>query len=97
MKNKFPVIFIFDIGKTNKKIFLLDDQYKILHEESQTFEETKDEDDFTCENINALTNWVQQKFAELLLRKDIEFKAVNFSAYDASFVHHSKNLKPISH
>ena len=39
---------------------------------------------------------MHQTFAEILLRKDIEIKAVNFSAYGASFVHLNKNLKPIT-
>lgn len=96
MKNKLPVIFIFDIGKTNKKIFLFNEQYKILYEESTRLEETKDEDGFACEDINALTTWVQQKFSAIVLRKDIEVKAVNFSAYGASFVHLDDSKKPIT-
>lgn len=90
------MILIFDIGKTNKKIFLFDEQYKILYEESTRLEETKDEDGFACEDINALTTWVQQKFSAIVLRKDIEVKAVNFSAYGASFVHLNNSKKPIT-
>ena len=90
---KQNVTAIFDIGKTNKKLLLFDEQYKLIYEQSQTFEEIKDEDGFPCEDINTLTSWVQQTFAEILLRKDIEVKAINFSAYGASFVHLDKNLK----
>jgi len=81
------VIVIFDVGKTNKKILLFDEQYKLLQEESTQLKETTDEDGFPCEDVNLLTKWVQQKFSEILLRKDIDVKAVNFSAYGASFVH----------
>ena len=47
-----PVLAIFDIGKTNKKIFLFNEQYKIVFEESVTMAETVDEDGFPCEDIN---------------------------------------------
>jgi sugar (pentulose or hexulose) kinase len=91
--SKQNVTAIFDIGKTNKKLLLFDEQYKLIYEKSQMFAEIKDEDGFPCEDINTLTSWVQQTFAEILLRKDIEVKAINFSAYGASFVHLDKNLK----
>jgi sugar (pentulose or hexulose) kinase len=81
-----PVIVIFDVGKTNKKVLLFDEQCKLLHEESIQLEETVDEDGFPCEDVNLLTKWLKQKFSEILLRKDMDVKAVNFSAYGASFV-----------
>jgi L-fuculokinase len=84
---KLPAILIFDVGKTNKKVLLFDEQYKLLQEESITLKEIADEDRFPCEDVNALTKWIQRKFSEILLRKDIDVKAVNFSAYGASFVH----------
>ncbi|HEV8508271.1 MAG TPA: FGGY family carbohydrate kinase [Chitinophagaceae bacterium] len=90
-----PAILIFDVGKTNKKALLFDEQYKLLHEESAQLEETVDEDGFPCEDVNALTNWVQQKFLEMVSIKDIDLKAVNFSAYGASFVHIDKMGKVI--
>lgn len=82
-----PVIVIFDVGKTNKKVLLFDDRYQLIDEESTQLEETIDEDGFPCEDVNALTKWLQQKFSEILTRSDINVKAVNFSAYGASFVH----------
>jgi len=76
-----PAILIFDVGKTNKKVLSFDERYKLLHEESIQLEEIIDEDGFPCEDVNALTIWIRQKFFEILLRKDAEIKAVNFSAY----------------
>jgi sugar (pentulose or hexulose) kinase len=86
-----PAILIFDVGKTNKKVLLFDERYKLLHEESIQLEEIIDEDGFPCEDVNALTNWMRQKLFEILSRKDVEIKAVNFSAYGASFVHIDKS------
>ena len=91
-----PVILIFDVGKTNKKVLLFDEQYKVLHEEGIQLAETIDEDGFSCEDLDALTHWVKQKFSEALLRKEFDVKAINFSAYGASFVHLDKNLKPVT-
>ena len=53
---KIPVIVIFDVGKTNKKLFLFDQQYNMVHEESKKFVEIKDEDAFPCEDLQALTS-----------------------------------------
>jgi len=38
------VIAIFDIGKTNKKLFLFDEQYRMVLEKTEQFEETTDDD-----------------------------------------------------
>src|SRR5437773_604211 len=82
-----PAIVIFDVGKTNKKVLLFNDQYEVLLEECVHFDETVDEDGFPCEDMNALTKWLEQKFSEILFKKDIDVKAVNFSAYGASLVY----------
>jgi sugar (pentulose or hexulose) kinase len=91
-----PVIVIFDIGKTNKKVLLFNEQYQLLAEETVQFEETIDEDRFPCEDVAALTRWMEQKFSELLFREDIDVKAVNFSAYGASFVYVDSKGKVIA-
>jgi sugar (pentulose or hexulose) kinase len=93
--SKTPVIAIFDVGKTNKKLLLFDEQYKLLYEESKQLEETKDEDGFPCEDVSALTGWVKDSFGKLLKEKQFEIKAVNFSAYGASFVYLDDELKVI--
>lgn len=85
--DKQNVIAIFDIGKTNKKLLLFDEQYKLVKEQSQQFAEIKDEDGFACEDVQALTKWVKDSFAALLQDERFAVKAVNFSAYGASFVY----------
>ena len=52
--------------------------------------EITDEDGFPCEDVNELTQWIQRMFSETLLKKELEVKAVNFSAYGASFVYVNK-------
>ncbi len=90
---RIPVIAIFDAGKTNKKILLFDEQYKIVHEVSRQLEELKDEDDFPCENVDELTNWLKESFETILADKRFKIKAVNFSGYGASFVYLDKDGK----
>jgi sugar (pentulose or hexulose) kinase len=89
---RLPVILIFDVGKTNKKILLFDDEYKIVYKESIQIEETKDEDDFPCEDVNALTRWVKDSFHRLVQDKRFEIRGVNFSGYGASFVYLDETL-----
>ena len=93
--NRIPVIAIFDIGKTNKKLLLFDEQYKVVYEESKQLEETTDEDGFACEDVKALTQWVKGSFELLLNEKQFDIKAVNFSAYGASFVYLDDELNVI--
>jgi sugar (pentulose or hexulose) kinase len=81
------VIAILDIGKTNKKLFLFDDQYKLVWEQSEVCEQTTDEDGEPCEDIQRLTEWVHRSLAKLTTLEDFSVKAINFSAYGASFVY----------
>ena len=94
--NRIPVIAVFDVGKTNKKVLLFDEKYQVVFEESQKFEETADEDGFPCEDVIALTKWVKDSFSRLKAMKDFEIRGVNFSAYGASFVFidEEKNIIP---
>ena len=91
-----PVIAIFDIGKTNKKLFLFDEQYNVLYEKAETFVETKDEDGDPCEDLGLLTDWVKKSLQEVAHMKNFELRAINFSAYGASFVHVDSEGQPVA-
>lgn len=82
-----PVIAIFDVGKTNKKLFLFDSQYKIVYEKSAKFLETVDEDGEACENLESLRLSVYDSLSEVFRLKEFCIKAINFSTYGASFVY----------
>jgi L-fuculokinase len=90
------VIAIFDIGKTNKKLFLFDEQYKIVWEQSDTCAQTIDEDGEPCEDIQRLTDWAYQSLATITALPDVHIKAINFSAYGASLVYIDQGGKPIA-
>lgn len=93
---KTPVCAVLDIGKTNKKVFLFDENYRIVLEKSGQFPETTDEDDDPCENVALLTDWVIQSLQEVLSLEEYDVKAINFSTYGASFVHVGEDGKPVA-
>ncbi len=91
-----PVIAIFDIGKTNKKIILFDDRYSMVREDSVQFAEIMDEDGEPCENINAVTEWIRKSISDLLGDSAVAVKAINVSAYGASFVNIGEDSRPVT-
>ncbi len=82
-----PHIAIFDIGKTNKKLFVFDEQYHVVYEKSEHLPETKDEDGDPCEDVHLLVKWMKVSLLEVLQVPDFQINAVNISAYGASFVY----------
>ena len=85
------VTAIFDIGKTNKKFFLFDKDYKEVYKEYIHFDEIEDEDGHPTENLEALQEWLKRVFENILEASEFNVKAINFSTYGASFVHLDEN------
>lgn len=90
-----PVIAIIDVGKTNKKFFLFDQSYRTIFEKTVTLRESKDLDGDPCEDIDQLINFVHETLQEVLLYKYYDLRAINFSAYGASFVCINDRGKPV--
>lgn len=82
-----PVQVVFDIGKTNKKYFIFDENYKLLQKQQTTLAQIEDEDGYPCEDLNLLERWLQNKLQSTLRDKNFNVQSVNFSAYGASLVH----------
>ncbi len=93
--SKTLVIAIFDVGKTNKKLFLFDENYRIRYERSARFIETTDEDGDPCENLESLRLSVFDSLQEVLKLKEFYIKAVNFSTYGASLVYIDEKGQPL--
>lgn len=91
-----PVIAIFDVGKTNKKLFLFNEQYKIVFERSARFTETVDEDGDPCENLESLRLSVFDSLHEVFRRSEFEIRAINFAAYGASLVYVDEDGKTLA-
>ncbi|MCF7561513.1 carbohydrate kinase [Sabulilitoribacter multivorans] len=94
MKQK--VTAVFDIGKTNKKFFLFDKDFKEVHKEYIAFDEVVDEDGHPTENLQALHKWLKDVFNRILEAKEFAVKAINFSTYGASLVHIDENGNPVT-
>ena len=93
---QMEVIAIFDIGKTNKKLFLYDRELKTVFEKSVVLPEIVDEDNFPSEDINALISFVVNEFDAVLEDSRYMVKGVNFSAYGASLVYLDQNGKVLT-
>lgn len=90
-----PVILIFDVGKTNKKVLLFNEHYELVFEESIRLKEVHDEDGFPAEDIHALGSWVKSSLERILSKSEYNVKAINFSAYGASLVYIDEQGNPI--
>ncbi|CAL1517747.1 FGGY family carbohydrate kinase [Chitinophaga sp. MM2321] len=97
MQKRMPVVAVFDIGKTNKKLLVFDEHYRLIKEEVYQFEEIMDDDGFPCEDLGALSTWVLTRFQELKTADAYQLKAVNFSTYGASMVYIDAAGKPLGY
>lgn len=93
---KMEVTAVFDIGKTNKKFFLFDKNYQEVFKSYQQFEEIEDDDGFPCDDVLAIQNWITTTFQEALKKREFNIRAVNCSAYGASFVHIDKDGRTVA-
>jgi L-fuculokinase len=89
-------VAVVDIGKTNKKILLFDEQYRVVFEKSDRMEETIDEDGFACEDLDALQASVMRIVDEVLSLPQFDIKAINFTTYGASFVYVGQTGKALA-
>lgn len=90
------VTAVFDIGKTNKKFFLFDKNFKEVHKEYISFDEIEDEDGYPTENLPALKEWLKEVFNRILEAKEYKVQAINFSTYGASLVHIDEHGNPLT-
>jgi L-fuculokinase len=89
---------VFDIGKTNKKFFLFDEDYNEVYRDYVNLPLTEDEDGFETENLETLRNWIKETFDIILEDSRFDIKTLNFSSYGASLVHldfKGKSLTPL--
>ena len=94
---KASVIAIIDVGKTNKKLFLFDQHYRIVWERTEQFAETTDDDGDLCEDLNLLSRWMLAIIQEVLNLPQFDVLAINFSGYGASLVYLDNEGNPVGH
>jgi sugar (pentulose or hexulose) kinase len=95
---KETVIAIFDIGKTNKKLVLFNEELRVVSETEQKFIEIKDDDGFECDDIELIEQWIKESVIRLVHSDKFNLKAVNFTTYGATVVYldeEGRRLTPV--
>lgn len=85
------VFAAFDIGKTNKKLFVFDIKFNLVKEIITTFKEIEDDDGYPCEDLLTIVNWCKEQVQLLFSNPAFELIALNFSTYGASLVNIDDN------
>ncbi|MDZ7690925.1 MAG: FGGY family carbohydrate kinase [Balneolaceae bacterium] len=93
---QIPVTAVFDIGRTNKKFFLFDDQYQVVQKQQTALDQTEDEDGEPCEDLTQLVQWVRRKAEDAFNNTRYKIRAMNFSGYGATLVHLDENGEPVT-
>ena len=81
------VTAIFDIGKTNKKFVLFDEELREVHNDFVQIAEKEDDDGFPCDDLDAIRAWMMGRLDFVLYHPDYQLKSINFSTYGATLVH----------
>ena len=90
------VIAVFDIGKTNKKILLFDNNFKVVYQQEDKFPVVLDDDGFECDDIDLINTWILKTLAEIISKKEYDLLGVNFSTYGASLMFLDENGKQLT-
>ncbi|WP_372743933.1 FGGY family carbohydrate kinase [Lutibacter sp.] len=90
------VIAVIDIGKTNKKIFLFDENFEVVFQNSIQFDEIIDDDNFPCDDIVSIENWIKNQILSIQMKGNFKIKAINFTTHGASLIYLNKDGKRIT-
>ncbi|MGY8910446.1 MAG: FGGY family carbohydrate kinase [Flavobacteriales bacterium] len=90
------VIAVIDIGKTNKKIFLFDENFEDVYRNSTRFDEISDDDGYPCDDIESIENWIQSEIKRIQKEGKYAIKAINFSTHGASLIYLDENGERIT-
>jgi len=93
MKN---VIAVFDIGKTNKKVILFDQNLQVVFEHEERFPTITDEDGIECDDIDLIENWIKTTVETLATDESYNLLGVNFSTYGATLMYIGKDGKRLT-
>jgi sugar (pentulose or hexulose) kinase len=91
-----PAIAVYHLQRYWKKLVLFDQDFKVVFEEVQMFEDISDSDGFPCEDLHKITNWILQSWERLEADTRFDVKAVNFTSYGPALVHLNQNGEPIA-
>lgn len=80
-------LLIFDIGKTNKKILLFDQELNVIHEEEFSFDEIVDDEGFPCDDAHRIEQWILDSIERYISSDRYQLKGINFCTYGATLVY----------
>lgn len=89
-------IAVFDIGKTNKKLFLFDENFEVVYTNTIRFEEILDDDNYPCDDIASIEAWIKKEIKTIQEQNEFTIKAINFATHGATVVYLDKNGKRIT-
>jgi len=90
------VTAVFDVGKTNKKFLLFNEDYEIVHQNQISLEQIEDEDQDPAEDLDTLVNWIHSELSTALENSSYKITDLNFSTYGASLVHLDDKDEPVT-
>jgi sugar (pentulose or hexulose) kinase len=88
---KESITAIFDVGKTNKKLILFNEELKIVSVKEQKFAEITDDDGFECDDIELIEKWIKESVLSLVNSAEYDLKIINFTTYGATLVYLDEN------
>jgi sugar (pentulose or hexulose) kinase len=90
------VIAIFDVGKTNKKMLLFNEQLKLVFQQETYLPTILDDDNFECDDLDQIVIWIKSSIEALIDESKYELVSINFSTYGASLVFLDKDGKRVT-
>lgn len=87
---------VFDVGKTNKKFFLFNEELQEIRHEYFKLPQITDENDYPCDDLEGIVAWISNTVDGLLNNPDYQLNTVNFSTYGATLVHLDGEGKPVA-
>lgn len=90
------VTAVFDVGKTNKKFFLFDQNLKEVHHEYVKLPLSQDDDGYPCDDLSAIAAWISNTVDNIAKNPDYQLVAINFSTYGATLVHLDEKGDPVT-
>ncbi len=79
------VIAIFDIGKTNKKLLLFNEELNLVKQTEERIPTIVDEDGVECDDIERIEQWMTDALISLS-SEGYKLEGINFSTYGATLV-----------
>lgn len=81
------VTAVFDIGKTNKRFYLFDEDFNEVYRKTTRIKEIADDEGFPSEDIDLLALWIFKTYQQAQDLEQFTITHLNFTGYGAALVH----------